>query len=50
MSQNSTFEWAVIGAGPAGIATIGQLLEKGILASIGVMFQVIQPLNYLHAI
>lgn len=24
------FEWAVIGAGPAGIATVGQLLEHGI--------------------
>lgn len=24
------FEWAVIGAGPAGIATVGQLVERGI--------------------
>ena len=30
MSKLHTFEWAVIGAGPAGIAAVGQLLERGI--------------------
>ncbi len=28
-----TFEWLVIGAGPAGIASVGQLLDKGIPAT-----------------
>lgn len=28
--QNITFEWAVVGAGPAGIAAIGKLLDQGI--------------------
>ncbi|NNM58474.1 MAG: FAD-dependent oxidoreductase [Legionellales bacterium] len=30
--NNSSFEWAVIGAGPAGIAAIGKLIEKGVNA------------------
>ncbi|MBY0545194.1 MAG: FAD-dependent oxidoreductase [Gammaproteobacteria bacterium] len=31
--NNSSFEWAVIGAGPAGMAAIGQLIEHGVNAS-----------------
>lgn len=31
MNQN-IFSWAVIGAGPAGIATVGKLLDKGVAA------------------
>lgn len=31
MSSKDQFEWAVIGAGPAGIAAVGKLLDKGIL-------------------
>lgn len=30
--HNTTFQWAVIGAGPAGIAAIGKLLDYGVLA------------------
>lgn len=30
MNPHNTFEWAVIGAGPAGIATIGNLIDRGI--------------------
>ena len=35
MNNNATskhFEWAIIGAGPAGIASIGQLIENGVKA------------------
>lgn len=28
--KNNTFQWAVIGAGPAGIAAVGKLLDNGI--------------------
>lgn len=28
------YKWAVVGAGPAGMATIGQLLDNGINAKI----------------
>ncbi|KTD23792.1 pyridine nucleotide-disulphide oxidoreductase [Legionella lansingensis] len=31
MSQTAAFQWAVIGAGPAGIAAVGKLLDYGIL-------------------
>lgn len=31
-NNNKVFQWAVIGAGPAGIATVGKLLDKGIPA------------------
>ena len=31
MTQHS-LEWAVIGAGPAGIAAVGQLIDKGVSA------------------
>lgn len=29
-THNNFFEWAVIGAGPAGIATIGKLIDQGV--------------------
>src|SRR5437870_7382949 len=32
LNTDKNFEWAVIGAGPAGIAAVGQLLENGIAA------------------
>ncbi|MDF1757270.1 MAG: FAD-dependent oxidoreductase [Legionellaceae bacterium] len=31
--KNGTFDWAVVGAGPAGIAVVGKLLDKGVLPS-----------------
>ena len=30
--MHKIFSWGVIGAGPAGIATVGKLLDKGIPA------------------
>lgn len=29
--HNNKFQWAVIGAGPAGIAAVGKLLDHGVL-------------------
>lgn len=31
--SHATFQWAVIGAGPAGIAAVGRLMDHGIPAS-----------------
>ena len=33
MNKTQSYEWAVVGGGPAGIATIGQLLDHGVAAS-----------------
>ena len=30
--DKKTYQWAVVGAGPAGIAAVGKLLDNGILA------------------
>ena len=31
--KNNKFQWAVIGAGPAGIAAVGKLIDNGIRPS-----------------
>lgn len=31
-SQNKVYEWSIIGAGPAGIAAVGKLLDQGVAA------------------
>ena len=33
MSSNKTNQWTVVGAGPAGIAAVGKLLDSGVLPS-----------------
>ena len=33
--HRAQFEWAVIGAGPAGMATIGRLLDAGVISRQG---------------